>query len=59
MKVGSHAKVMSKINSIDSNYHQKVKLRMPHIILSMNASIWQYNIANWMQQKLTQGVLFF
>ena len=38
---------------------QKVNLLMQHIILSMNAWFWQYNIANWMQQKLTQSVLFF
>ena len=59
MRVRSQAKVMSKNNSIIiSTKGQKVNLLMQHIILSMNACLWQCNIANWMQQKLTECAIF-
>ena len=59
MKVGSHAKVMFENNPIVTiTKGQKVNLPMPQNNLSMHAWICQYNIANWMQQKLKQRVLF-
>ena len=58
MEVESQAIAISKNNSrVIITKGQKVNLPMQHNF-EHECMILQYNIANWMQQKLTQNVLF-